>query len=308
MKCLKCYNKLDENQKYYHHKCLKNFFGNINIPQIDIDNENIVLGEETIVNHKLSLTGVQRKFSAGYQNNKKNEITITGYETNFILKLPSTSFKEIVFNEDLTMNLAKLSGIKTVEHIVIPFGSDYAYLTKRIDRKENKKLHLEDFCQLSEKQTENKYHGSLELISRKLKEFSDLANFDLHTLFELAIFNFLIGNNDMHLKNYSLLYDRITSLSPAYDLLNTSLYISKKDDSEDFALTMNGKKNNFNLKDFVHFGNYLELNEPQINNVFKKFKNINNLFVETIDKSFLSNKNKKDYKNIYESNFKIFEN
>jgi serine/threonine-protein kinase HipA len=257
------------------------------------------------VSNKLSITGVQKKLSVGYDNTN-SKITVIGYQDDFILKLPSSDYPEIEFNEDLTMHLASIAGLKTVPHILIPLDNSYAYLTKRIDRTGRNKKHMEDFCQLSEKLTEYKYQGSHELIARKIIEFSELSNFDLLTLFDLTMFNYLVSNNDMHLKNYSLLYGKQISLSPAYDLLNTRLYINSKDDPDDFALSMNGKKSNFKLEDFLLFGKYLKLNNKQVQNIINKYIKIKPKLLDKICQSFLDDNLKEQYKNDLENRYLLF--
>ena len=97
--------------------------------------------------------------------------------------------------------------------------------------------HMEDFCQATEHSTKRKYKGSMEFIAKTIRKFSDTPGLDLVELLKRSLFFFLTGNADIHLKNFSFLYEGHTRrLAPAYDLLSTRLVISEKDDSEELAL------------------------------------------------------------------------
>ena len=110
---------------------------------------------------------------------------------------------------------------------------------------------MEDMCQLTERQTEHKYKSSYERIGQGCFECnSSLPKMDVTNFFELVLFSWLTGNNDMHLKNFSLYEaaDKIR-LTPAYDLLNAAI-INPKDD-EELALTLNGRKKKLQREDFI---------------------------------------------------------
>ena len=95
---------------------------------------------------------------------------------------------------------------------------------------------IEDFCQLSQRLTEDKYKGSMEQAGKSIHLYSSNPLLDALTFFEVALFSFLTGTADMHLKNFSLLDYRtvMTGLSPAYDMLSTRLVIPEKDDNPEF--------------------------------------------------------------------------
>ena len=200
------------------------------------------------------------------------------------------------------MHMANLCKIKTVPHSLIRLKSgELAYLTKRIDRdNENNKIHMEDMCQLTERLTEDKYKGSMEKTGKTILKYSSNPVYDALTFYELALFSFLTGNADMHLKNFSLIHNSngMIGISPAYDLLATRMLIPEKYDNEETALTLNGKKRNFTAHDFKLFGKSLTLNDKQIENVFNTFKNRLNDCISFIDKSFLSQENKDRYKKL----------
>lgn len=128
--------------------------------------------------------------------------------------------------EDLTMHLAEIAKINIVPHSLIRLKSgQLAYITKRIDRVDKQKLHMEDMCQLTERQTEHKYLASYEQVAKAILKYSANPGLDLVNFSELVLFSFLTGNADMHLKNFSLIYDPTNGpvLSPAYDMLSTAL-------------------------------------------------------------------------------------
>jgi serine/threonine-protein kinase HipA len=118
------------------------------------------------------------------------------------------------------------------------------------------KIHQEEFFQILEKK--DKYQGSVEQIGKKLGEISAVPGLDVQLFFERVVFNFLIGNGDAHFKNFSVLYHEEGGLrlSPAYDLVASSLVIPNEQDS---ALTVNGKKNNLTRGDFEGLADFLEI-------------------------------------------------
>jgi serine/threonine-protein kinase HipA len=123
--------------------------------------------------------------------------------------------------------------------------------------------------------------------------------------FELALFNFIIGNNDMHLKNFSMWLSGIGwVLAPAYDLLNVKIILPE--DDEETALLLGGKKRNFNKGYFDQFGKVLTLNEKQINSVYRKLESWLPHATQLIDISFLNNRNKALYKELITKRSKLF--
>ena len=145
------------------------------------------------------------------------------------------------------MRLAEIMGIQTVPHALIKMNDEYAYITKRIDReiseKETKLYAMEDFCQLSYRLTQDKYKGSYEQCGRIIKKCSATPGLDLSELFLRVVGSFVMGNSDMHLKNFSLKEtepgSRNFQLSKAYDMLPVNVIMPE--DKEQLALTINGK-------------------------------------------------------------------
>lgn len=214
----------------------------------------------------------------------------------FILKPPSEHYPNLPELEDLTMQLAKLAGLATVPHTLIPLASgELSYLTRRIDRKDKQKFHTEDMCQLTERMTEAKYRGSYEQIAKVITKYSERPLLDLTRFYEVVLYCFLTGNNDMHLKNFSMIKadDDKYQLSPAYDLVAAELVV--EDDDEEMALTLNGKKKRLKRKDFIAAMRNAKLTDKSIENIFQRFSRAQNQWVRMIDASFLPKEMKAAY-------------
>lgn len=300
-KCLYCYLPLKENEIDFHPGCSKTFFGIENIPEIDFGLDEIDNLALKVLGRSVALTGVQPKLSIELSKEKKgkNRLTIVGLRGNYILKPPFERFPEMPEVEDLTMHLAEQAGLKTAEHSLIRLKSgELAYISKRFDRLKSSKLHLEDMAQITEMLTERKYSGSMEKVGKAVLKYSDYAGNDAIRFFELTLFCFIMGNADMHLKNFSLLTneDNEVTLSPAYDLLSTKILMPE--DKEELALTLNGKKSNLHKKDFELFAEKLGINDKVKESVYKKFFSSIKDFNEMIDKSFIKDKTRILYKEL----------
>ncbi len=153
-------------------------------------------------------------------------------------------------NEHLTMRIAEAFAIRVVPSTLIRLASgELSYITKRIDRTaKGQKIHMIDMFQITE--ASDKYRSSMERVGSAIGQYSSRPGLDRVFFFELTLFCFLTGNNDMHLKNFSLIRDETDKgCSPlAYDLLNVR--IANPADDEDLALTLDGKKKKLKR---VHF-------------------------------------------------------
>lgn len=297
-KCLSCYKELAENEIDFHSKCSKKIFGSINPPSIDFDSKQLEeLAKELIVK-SVAVTGVQPKLSLNLISdiNKQSRFTIVDLKGNYILKPASKEYIDLPENEDLTMHLAELVKIKTATHTLIRLKSgELAYLTKRFDRKNEDKIAVEDFCQLTENLTEHKYRGSIEKIGKLIYQLTKNSGFEAQKLFEIVLFNYLTANADMHLKNYSLIENDFNEyeLSPAYDLLNTLLLIPN--DKEESALTINGKKNRLKIEDFNQLAKTLKIPNKSVESIYKRFIKIRLKWIDFVEISFLNKDTKQAY-------------
>lgn len=302
-KCLYCYNALNNSEKDFHAACSKKIFGQATAPILPYSEEDLEPLAKEIISSQTAVTGVQAKLSLHISANKnkaeEKKFSIVGLWGAYILKPPTILYPQLPEVEDLSMHLAEIAKIRTADHSLIRLASgNLAYITKRFDRTKIGKIAMEDMCQLSERMTEDKYHGSYEQIAKTILKFSKSPMLDVINFFELVVFSYITGNADMHLKNFSLLdHDKLDmTLSPAYDLVNTKL-VNPKDD-EDLALTLNGKKKKIKKHDFIKAMSTLNLDNKQQENIFNKFQKAMPEWLAFIDRSFLSNEYKKEYKAI----------
>jgi serine/threonine-protein kinase HipA len=304
-KCLACYQLLDKNQIDFHARCSKRLFGTTEPPLLPYSLDQMYELANEVIRSSVTVTGVQAKLSMDIETYKKTKketrFTIVGLWGSYVLKPPSDQFYQLPEIEDVTMHLAEIAKIKTVTHSLIRLSSgELAYITKRIDRVNGKKLAMEDMCQLTERLTEDKYKGSMEQIGKIISKYSVNSGLDVLELFEITLFSYLTGNADMHLKNFSLIreYDGSVVLTPAYDLVATKLVIPQ--DEEETALTINGKKRNLTINNFKEYAISLDINEKTVQNSFKKIQTSTTLWLEFIDRSFLSSQLKESYKQLIE--------
>ncbi len=300
-KCLYCYQPL-ETSGDFHEKCAKQFFGTSEVPILTYSLNDMSELAKQVVERSVAVPGVQPKLSMSMIKEKtdgpENRLTVVGaLGGNYIFKPPSEHFPEMPENEHVTMRIAEAFGIKVVESSLIRLQSgELSYITKRIDRTiKGEKIHMIDMFQITE--AFDKYKSSMEKVGKALRENSDNTLLDLLSFFELSLFSFLTGNNDMHLKNFSMIKTRSGwTLSPAYDLLNVR--IANPDDKEELALTLGGKKKKLNRVYFERFGEGLGLTPKQIQGVFKRFEKNKEKAFTWIDQSFLSNIMKEAYLDI----------
>jgi len=306
-KCLFCYQALENDQHDYHPACIKKLFGTTQAPVIDFDLKQLEDLAKQIVIQSKSITGVQPKLSLNIEKHKNepSRLTIVGFHGDFILKPPSSYFKELPENEDITMHLAELIKIKTARHGLIRLKSgELAYITKRFDRNKGVKIAVEDFCQLSENLTEHKYRGSIEMIGKLTYSFTKNKGLEAQRLFELVLFCYLTGNADMHLKNFSLIENSWGEyeFSPAYDLLNTAIVM--REDKEETALMINCKKSKLNRNDFKALATSLKISDKSLEAIYKRFEAVLPTWILWIEQSFLSEELKDEYTHLATYRFK----
>lgn len=297
-KCLYCYKELAEGEVDFHKGCAKKFFGIPAAPELPYSLDDLEPLAVQVIKSQTTLTGVQAKLSLHLDRHEGSQrLTIVGLWGDYIFKPQTFQYKTLPENEDLTMHLAEIAKIKVVPHTLIRLkDGSLGYLTRRIDRTaEGGKIPMEDMCQLTERQTEYKYKSSYEQIAKVIAKHSYVPLLDLTDFYEQVFFNWLVGNNDMHLKNFSLYAPNGKwVLTPAYDLLNVSMVNPK--DTEELALTLNAKKKRIKRSDFtvamVHSG----ISEKVFDNLLAKYRKLLPKFYEMIDMSFLDNEDKELYK------------
>jgi serine/threonine-protein kinase HipA len=310
--CLYCYEPLKEGEIDYHPACAERFFGHKEPPELPYQlSEMEVLAKEA-AEQSVTVPGVQPKLSLNWirdelDNRHSGRLTIMdALQGNFILKPPNSEYPQMPENEHLSMKLAELFKINTVPSSLIRLASgELCYITKRIDRgPDNTKSHMIDFLQILE--LSDKYKGTMERLGKKIGDLSENKLLDKLRFFEVTVFNYLIGNNDMHLKNFSMFLSPMGwVLAPFYDLLNVKLILPK--DEDDTALLLGGKKKEFNKGYFDELASNLELNEKQRRAVYRRIHTWLPQAKELIGPSFLTGEMKEEYARFISERAKLFE-
>jgi serine/threonine-protein kinase HipA len=308
--CLYCYEAL-VNEIDFHERCALEFFGTTTPPELPYGITEMDALAKDVISRSIAVPGVQPKLSMSLDTNNTTKetprLTVVGaLGGNYIFKPPSLEFKEMPENEHLTMRIAEAFGINVVPSSLIRLTSgELSYITKRIDRTlEGDKIHMIDFFQITE--AFDKYKSSMEKIGKAIGQYSSNTQLDKFFFFELALFSFLTGNNDMHLKNFSMI-EGISgwTLAPAYDLLNVTIVLPE--DTEELALTLAGKKSNLKKEHFEQLGIDLDLTDKQIKGVFKRILKNKLKAIQLINTSFLSNEMKTAYKTVLEIRYQRIE-
>lgn len=239
----------------YDARTLRAMFGKPIRPTIAISSSEMALEAQKIAG-KLSISGVQPKLSIRLEGDKLVPAARNGQ---YILKPQTQDFAELPQNEYLCMTMGRRFALRTAPCLLLELSDGSpAYLVKRFDRfrkgRRIEKRACEDMHQILG--GPDKYAGSHEQIAAAIRKHCTFAPLELQRLFELTIFNFAIGNGDAHRKNFSLLTseDGTIALSPAYDLVSSRLAIPAE--SDELALTVNGKRNRLRRADFLAFAHY----------------------------------------------------
>ncbi len=305
-KCLYCYGSI-ESEKDFHEKCSLAFFGTPNPPQIAYSLDQMDELAKKVVERSVAVPGVQPKLSmsvvAASTDQANARLTIVGaLGGNYIFKPPSVRFPQMPENEHLTMRIAETFAIPVVRSSLVRLTSgERCYITKRIDRTDNgEKIHMLDMYQITE--AFDKYKSSMEKVGQALDTYSSNTLLDKTYFFDLALFSFMTGNNDMHLKNFSMVENPSGwGLAPAYDLLNVAIVFPE--DKEEIALTLMGKKKKLKREQFEQLGERLGLTPKQIRGTFNRIiKNKPKVF-SWIDQSFLSEDMKAAYKEVFSERY-----
>ena len=296
-KCLYCYKELEEGQKDFHPGCARKFFGTPDAPLLEYRREELDALAAQVIQAQTSLTGVQPKLSLNlHKHEGSNRLTIVGLWGDFIFKPQTDAYPELPENEDLTMHMAEAARIKVVPHSLIRLADgSLGYITRRIDRtKKGEKIDMEDMCQLTLHPTEYKYKSSCEQIAKAIAAYSSTPRLDLVNFMQVLLFSFVTGNNDMHLKNFSLYRPKaLYQLSPAYDLLNVA--IANPKDKEEMALSINGKKARIQLADFLKSSDTMGIEQRVTLGLINGLRKAMPAWIDLINDSFLSDDMKQNY-------------
>ena len=245
---------------------------------------------------KMSIQGLQLKLSAVLRITE-GRFEVVNRGGRYIFKPPSLDYPELPENEDVTMRMAAAVGIEAPLHgLLRARDGSLTYFIQRFDRAGRGRLPVEDFAQLSGASRETKYDSSMEKVATVIDRFCTFPALDRVKLFERTLLSFLVGNEDMHLKNFSLITrNGKVELAPAYDFLNTT--IALKAAKEELALPVRGKKSKLTRRDLLDYfaRERLELNERMLNDVLARFAKALPAWRELLDQSFLSTDAKQNY-------------
>ena len=314
MNCLCCGKplKTDDGTRW-HKACIRRFFGTATLPEIKIDEDTLTALALENTGKGVTVPGVQKKLSLHLLSDTASpRLTLVDYPTGYILKPQVADFEALPQAEHLVMSMADATGIATVPHALICQNGEIAYLTKRIDRRfgENsvELLAMEDFCQLDRRLTEDKYRGSDERCAKVIRQYSSRKQLDLSELFLRLVFSYVVGNSDMHLKNFSLIEPEVGSgryvLSAAYDLLPVNVVMPE--DTEEFALAMNGKKQNLRKKDFMVFADACGIQKNAAEKMIAKVLSMKERYLLLCEESLLPDRLKQRFAALMEKRCSIF--
>ncbi len=284
-------------ERGYHRACLKSLFGRPTLPEIELTLSDVPLEAQKMAG-KMSISGVQPKLIMSLDKGRLVPVSSGGL---FILKPQTEAFRSLPENENVCMNIAGQLKITVPPHGLFELADGTgAYIVKRFDRSSTtERKRCEDFSQILEL---DKYTGSVEQVGRKLMDISEYPGIDAQLFFERVLLNFLVGNGDAHLKNYSILEDENEKLrlSPAYDIVCSKLVIPDEGDS---ALTISGKHNKITRVDFEKLSTYLSIPDKPAADIFRRISVIKDVAKEKIDCSQLKDEDKETVLEIIEERF-----
>jgi len=249
---------------------------------------------------KMSIQGVQPKLSAVLRV-KQGRFDIVDRGGRFILKPNPPPFEEVPANEALTMTMAAAAGIDVPPHgLITAVDESWVYIVRRFDREaRDRRLHVEDFAQLSGATRETKYDSSIEQVIALVDRYCTFPALEKPKLARRLLFCFLTGNEDMHLKNFSLLVrNGVAALSPAYDLLNTTLVLENA--VEESALPLGGRRRGLTRRLWVDYlcRERFRLAPIQVERLLADLAAALPVFRQLIERSFLADASKAAYQQL----------
>ncbi|SFF12805.1 HipA domain-containing protein [Flavobacterium xueshanense] len=257
---------------------------------------------------KLSIQGVQLKLSAVFSV-ANQQFEIVDQYGNYMIKPQNDIFPELPENEDVTMKMAKVYGLDVPLHgLVYSKDGSLSYFIKRFDRySKGKKYATEDFAQLTGSSRDTKYDYTMEKVVKVIDEYCTFPAIEKADFFKRVLFCFITGNEDMHLKNFSVITKAgKTTLTPVYDFLNSS--ISIKNPQEELALSLKGKKSNFKSTELIDYyaKELLQLNDKTIAIILSDMNKSLSKWIELVEVSFLSDTMKEKYLKVLDNRMKRF--
>lgn len=327
MKCYSCLKNIKSGS--YCPKCKKNLFNGINIKPLAFDKTKFYEYKREMTD-RMSLSGVQDKISLTF--GEGNTLVPTEKDGRFLLKpIPrahdsAINLEDIVANEHLSMQISQqIFKIPTAFNGLIEFkDGELAYITKRFDYSisstgdEIVKLDQEDFASVLEHTEKSngrnyKYESSYEECAKNITKHVAAYIPAIEDFYKRVILNYLIGNADAHLKNFSLLRDESRGdygLSPNYDILFTKYHLVNEfgttgldlfNDYESEAFSAMGY---YTLQDFETFALVIGIKEKRLIKIFTNILKSTDKVHSMIQDSFLSDRAKLAYANNYNTRLK----
>ncbi|MCF0150357.1 MAG: HipA domain-containing protein [Firmicutes bacterium] len=308
-RCLCCGKEIKKDNAVagWHPACVKRFFGTGIMPALSIAEDSLKRIAIDSTGKGMTVPGVQKKLSLHLSREGQPRLSLVNYPAGYVLKPQADSFEALPENEYLVMRMAQTVGIKTVPFALIQTEDGIAYITKRIDRENGRCLAMEDFCQLDERLTEDKYKSSYERCGKIVSKYSDASGLDLTELYLRIVFCFAVGNSDMHLKNFSLIETGEGSgkyrLSGAYDLLSTNLVMPE--DTEEMAMSLNGKKRRLRCRDFLALAENYGIAEKTAEKLIAQIVKSEELFLALCEESLLPDELKKEFAELVKTRLRV---
>lgn len=302
MRCPITYEVITDQDRRYSQKGLSLLSKNITDLKDFSYTRNVQIGQTQVMGATFSLQGMQARLNVTL-NSAEEIFEIAETASTFIIKPQNILCSCLPENEDLTMRLAKLAGIEVPIHgLVYCKDGSLSYWMRRFDRPSLKspgrlKFAVEDFAQLSGINRKAKYQGTMEKVAGIIETYATFPLLEKEKLFRLTLFNFLVGNKDVHLKSFSFLTEnQMVKLGPAYDLINTHIAMGGKDQKE-IALPLNNKTSGLRSIDFIDYFaiDFLKLPQSRIKKIVKEIILAAKKWPEMIHVSFLAPSLKEDY-------------
>ena len=272
-----------------------------------------------------SISGVQSKVLLSLVDGEFKLVESGG---DFILKpVPEGSLArfaaDIPANENVTMQIAsRVFGIQTADNGCVCFADgELAYLTRRFDRREGRSIRQEDLCQVAGRSEEThgesyKYDFSYEEMADVIRSACSTARVELPKVFRQIVFDYLFGNGDAHLKNFSVYESALGDyvMTPAYDLLSTTLHypndlmfmaLSLFRDP-DFMTQEFEVQGFYSLPDFVVLGRAYGVDEPSVVKLLDEFRRKVSKVEEFVRGSFLTADAQTEYLRLFRDRLNMF--
>lgn len=298
-RCL-CCGRPTEEQGRYHAKCLKALWGKAAAPRIPFAAKDLPEKVTTATDH-MSISGVQAKALVRL-NKDTSEVEFAPKGSTHILKPEPNEYPGLPAMENACMTMAETLGMNVPPHGLFPMSEGgLCYIVKRFDRTEDGgKIQSETLYQLLG--STDKYKGSLEAVGKAIRAHAENVGLDTIDFFERVLLCFIIGNGDMHLKNWAFLIgDKKAALAPVYDLVSSRVYLKKEDDS---ALTINGKKNKVKRSDFESLADHLKIDPKAAANSFERVKKAQEKLRELAIFSELDPSMRQDFEDVMAERFR----